>query len=343
MNQYHTNVYERVTDIMYLLYEADGISVSEISAKYKVDYHIVLEDLRYLSEAQELEFLIFPCDERFDTDEFLEELFAGKHNEVKLYAEKADDGYMVSLQLSAFEKIFLNHFLKEYPWKEELGRVHDILIKNGPADTSWAVLQVMGQINEAIGSHEAVRIRYDSREMDMVPIKMVKMVSTGTCYCMALELDEGLGPGELMEASGRIRYVRLDRVEHVEGLCQGPYLLTGDWLKQELGMLDYRWGMEDDQGPFPFAMIVYDEANLPRRLYGQLKNRRYGTWKRNADHTYLYEDMVMDYESLKQWVMELGSSVKVIEPRRLRDEILEAAYSRLDIYGKGSGDGGTAE
>ena len=62
MNQYHTNVYERVTDIMYLLYEADGISVSEISAKYKVDYHIVLEDLRYLSEAQELEFLIFPCD-----------------------------------------------------------------------------------------------------------------------------------------------------------------------------------------------------------------------------------------------------------------------------------------
>ena len=48
MNQYHTNVYERVIDMMYLLYEADGISVSEISAKYKVDYQIVLDVWRDL-------------------------------------------------------------------------------------------------------------------------------------------------------------------------------------------------------------------------------------------------------------------------------------------------------
>ena len=79
-------------------------------------------------------------------------------------------------------------------------------------------------------------------------------------------------------------------------------------------------------------MIVYNEANLPSRLYRELKNRKYGKWVKNTEQSYLYKDIVIDYQSLKQWVMELGSSVKVLEPIRLRDEILEDAYNRLAIY-----------
>lgn len=322
VNKYHTNVCERIIDIMYLLYEADGISVNEISSKYKVAPTIVLEDLKYLSESEELDFLIFPCDEELDTDSFLSELFNGKHNDVVLYAEKMDDNYMFSLQLSAFEKIFLNAFLKEYSWSEKFNDTNDILIKNAPSNASWAELQIISQINEAIRNNSAVALEYKldkCERKEIIPIKIVKMISTGICYCMAQNIND-------------FEYIRLDDVEKIEILSECKFPLIDDKLKHELTLFEYRWGMEENDEPFDFAMIVYNEANLPGRLYRELMHRKYGKWAKNADRSYLYKDIVIDYQSLKQWVMELGSSVKVLEPKKLRDEILEDAYDRLAIY-----------
>ena len=79
-------------------------------------------------------------------------------------------------------------------------------------------------------------------------------------------------------------------------------------------------------------MIVYEEANLPNRLYRELENRINGKWTKQKEGTWLYEDMVIDYESLKQWVLELGSSVRVRKPLRLAEEIRREAYQRLALY-----------
>lgn len=323
MNKYHTNVYERITDIMYLLYEADGISVNSLASKYELSPDIILEDLKYLSASEELDVLIFPCDEELDTDEFLCELINGEHNDIELYAEKIDDNYMVSLQMSLFEKTFFNAFMKEHDLKEKLCGTNEILIKNTFDEISWNVLDVIKQINEAIREHRVLEIQYKMddavRKIIMMPIKIVKMVSSGISYCMA-------------QCGNAFEYIRLDQVEKIEVRFQDKYALSEDKVEQEMELFEFRWGMHEKDDPFKFAMIVYNEANLPGRLYKELKNRKYGQWIKNTDQSYLYTDIVIDYYSLKQWVMALGSSVKVIEPKRLRAEILEDAYYKLDMY-----------
>lgn len=323
VNEYHTNVYERITDIMYLLYEADGISVCGLASKYQLPPETILEDLKYMLESEALNIFLFPYEEELDTDEFSEELLHGKHNDVRLYAERTDDDYMVSLQLSSFEKIFLHGFLQAHDPEGKFYETQEIFMKHTPEETSGEVLQMIRQIKEAIHGHFRLLINARTKEgirtMEVVPAEIVKMVSDGSCYCMA-------------RSSDKFVYIRLDKVERIRILSKDRQELPEKELEQEQKRFAYRWGMRGDDGPFCFAMIVYEEANLPNRLYRELENRINGKWTKQKEGTWLYEDMVIDYESLKQWVLELGSSVRVRKPLRLAEEIRREAYQRLALY-----------
>ena len=109
------NVYERLVDIMTLLYENDGgITPNILAKKHNVDVTIILEDLKFLCEEDSLQFLVEPVDEDLDTDVFLTELFEGKHNDVEILSFDEDEDMIFSIQLSAFEQFFLHEFIKEY-------------------------------------------------------------------------------------------------------------------------------------------------------------------------------------------------------------------------------------
>lgn len=327
VSEYHTNVYERITDMLSLLYEADGISVHELASKYRLSPEIILEDLKYMLESEELALFLFPCEEALDTEEFLEELLMGKHNDVKLYAERTDDDYLFSLQLSSFEKIFLNAFLQTHDPGTRFYDTDAVLIKQEPSGGSRELLRTALQFHEALREHLELMIDYrtdaGTKTLRLVPAGMVRMVSDGSSYCQAW-------------CGGEFVSIRLDRVERIRSVSGDRRVPPKDRLQEEQKRFAYRWGMRDDEGPFSFAMLVYDEANLPVRLYRELKNRVSGRWTRREEGVWLYEDTVIDYQSLKQWVLELGSSVRVLEPKRMAEEIRREAYERLALYGEGA-------
>ena len=53
----------------------------------------------------------------------------------------------------------------------------------------------------------------------------------------------------------------------------------------------------------------------------------------NADgYYYLYEDDVLHISKLKSWVYSYGSSMVVIEPESLREEVIESYKKRKQYY-----------
>ena len=94
---------------------------------------------------------------------------------------------------------------------------------------------------------------------------------------------------------------------------------------------DYRWGVGPIEEIFDLELKVYNEAKLFEHLPKRLSARHYGKWRFYEDYA-IYTDKVIDYEVLKKWVMSFGSSVKVIKPKRLADEIVKNAEERLRRY-----------
>ena len=324
-NKYHTNVYERIIDIIHLLLEADGISVNLLASKYCLTQDIILEDIRYLYTSKELNFVILPCDENLDTDTFFDDLQDGKLNDEGLYAEQINDNRMITLQLSLFERIFMNNFLNRFNIKKDIGGTDDIFIKNTKKNLSWNKLKLLKRINEAINLKKELSIIYDENSkpmsLNIFPLNIVKMVTDETYCCVAQ-----------IECS--ICYIRLDKIIEIKQEHTSNIIMETSEYKQEKEFFEYRWGVIDDEGPFDFEMIVYNEANLPKRLHHELEHRKFGRWEQISEESFLYKDIVIDYESLKYWVLGLGSSVRVVKPKKLVDDIVKEAYVKLKMYSK---------
>lgn len=324
-NKYHTNVYERIIDIMNMLLETDGISVNLLASKYGLSEDIVLEDLKYLYTSEELDFIIFPCDEELDTDTFFDDLMDGKLNDEQLYAEQMNNNLKITLQLSLFERIFLNSFLDEFNIEKEVDGTNDILIKNKKNNQSWNKLSLLKRMNESINLKKELLIIYDEKPeplyLNILPLNIVKMTADDTYYCMA-------------QIEHSIHYIRLDKIIEISQEGTSNIITATSEYNHEIESFEYRWGMIDDEGPFAFEMMVYNEANLPKRLRHELEHRKYGSWKQISEEVFLYNDIVIDYESLKLWVLGLGSSVRVIKPKKLIEDIIKEAYTKLDMYSK---------
>lgn len=325
MNDYHINAYSRIMDIITLLSETDaGITINVLAEKYEVDVNIILDDIRNIITSEELGFVIFPCDEKFDQDDFYEQLILGKLNDIEIYGQFESVDESLSIQLSAFEKIFLTSFLNRNGVMVEKTVNSDIYIKKLYHYIDKNVLVNLKQISQAIKKGLSIHMIYPSENMKeerilVTPIKVVKLVANELYYMLA-------------QLNQNICYYRMDKIIKIECVEKNEIHLCEDDVCKLVNEFEYRWGMGENEPPFNFKMIVYNEANLPQRLYMELRNRKFGRWEENVDGTFTYYDQVIDYDSLKAWVMGLGASVKVLEPQRLKEEIIRSARKRVHNY-----------
>lgn len=328
MKDYHSNVYIRILDIISLLLETDsGVTISNLAKKYDVGKEIILEDIRYICKSEELNISILPCEEELDTDDFLQELMDGKRDDIEIYSENNSFNNQFSIQLSAFEKVFLSSFLKKSGIEHNFSEDMDIYVKKMYNIVSIKVLEVLKDINEAIKKEQNLEIVYwDKQEykkkIKIMPIKVIKMIANEVFYLLAISNSE-------------IVSLQIDNIIEMKICMDSKIAFEKKKVEDILSSFDYRWGlgeMEKDEVPFEFEMIVYEEANLPKRLFTELQYRKYGVWEKLDVDKYIYRDMVMDYNSLRAWVMSLGSSVKVIKPKRLVMDIVESAKIRKRYY-----------
>ena len=151
------------------------------------------------------------------------------------------------------------------------------------------------------------------------PLKVVSLFSESEYYVVAICNNENR-----IYNVGKIREVNV---------TERMSVIPSELKNQILEEYDYRWGTGINEGIFDFELKIYNEVDLFNRLRKRLSSRKYGNWESYGDYA-IYTDKVIDYEALKQWVMSYGSSVKVIKPKRLADDIVRNAEERLKEYGQ---------
>lgn len=319
INKY--NALERILDIINTLCERNRITIKELANRYGFSTDIIIEDLNYIHNTEVLDLTLFPedssCD--YEDDNFTEQLKKCDEQDIPIIVGryvKNKDPENLSLQISEVEKLFLKSFLNE---SDVSG---DILIKNAPEYASKERVETLYQLDKAIKNKETLKVDYD-KEKDLVitPLHIVRMPADNLDYCMAFCDDDEIG------------YFRTDKLVVIK---EEPlrHKLNQKKIDREIELLDLRWGMEGKSEPFDFEMIVYNEAELPKRLKIELKNRKNAVWEELPDGKWLYKDKVIDFESLKTWVLGLGKSVRVLKPQKMADEILEDAKKRYEYYRK---------
>lgn len=319
INKY--NALERILDIINTLCERNRITIKELANRYGFSTDIIIEDLNYINNTEMLDLTLLPEDSSYDyeddeDDDFTEQLKRWDKLDIPITAFRYvgnKDPKMLSLQISEVEKLFLKSFLNE---SETYG---DILIKDAHEYASKERVEILCRLDKAIKNKETLKVDYDDKEEDLVitPLHIVRMISDNLYYCMA-------------DCSGNIRYFRTDKLSVVEVVRQDRGI-SQEKIDREIELLDLRWGVDDEE-PFDFEMVVYNEADLPRRLKIELKNRKNAVWEELPDGKWLYKDKVIDFKSLKTWVLGLGKSVKVLKPQKMADEILADAKKRYEYY-----------
>ena len=98
------------------------------------------------------------------------------------------------------------------------------------------------------------------------------------------------------------------------------------------------WGAAFQNGGEPVHVrleIRADTANLIGKIRSDVRDRVHGQLRQEEDK-WIYEDEVIGLKSFKAWVMTYGSSVKVVEPASLAEEILDSSRRRLLNYEDGN-------
>ncbi len=336
-NNYNSEVYLRLLTIISLLTETEeGMTINELSEKLNVSNNTIINDLHNLQLIAEFNMSVGPADwdvEEYWTDkdaeireeednEFLLSLYEGTRNDVplKILYHKRDEQF--SVELTAFERMILTEYLKKHNMDNIMPNRKDIYIKN-MSTPDYSIYTKLTKINDAIRNEKAIEIlctnEYTKKmeRLTIFPLKVVSLFSDSEYYVVAICDD-----ANLIYNIGNINEINVTKKD---------ILVSDDLKSQILEEYDYRWGTGVNEGVFDFELKIYNEADLFNRLRKRLSSRKYGKWEEHGDYA-VYTDKVIDYSALKQWVMSYGSSVRVVKPQRLANDIVKSAEDRLKKY-----------
>ena len=336
-NNYHSDVYLRLLTLISLLTETeDGMTVNELSERLNVGKNTIINDLRNIQLEAEFNMSVGPADwdeeeywgdknaevKEKEDNKFLVALYQGKHNDIPLRIVYLKKDEQFSVELTAFERVILSEFLKNHNMDNVLPVKKEIYIKH-QSKPDFSIYEKLTKINDAIRADKFLQMRYVDKnteglkEIVIKPLKVVRLFLKGEYYVVAVHNNKSFicNVGNMKEIRETKQDVKID-------------MEVSERILEEY---DYRWGVGKNEGIFDFELKIYNEVDLFQRLSKRLSSRKYGEWKEYGDYA-IYTDKVIDYDALKQWVMSFGSSVKVIKPQKLADEIVKSAEERLEKY-----------
>ncbi|MDR4194815.1 transcriptional regulator [Bacillus cereus] len=172
------------------------------------------------------------------------------------------------------------------------------------------------QLQEALFTRRKVRIQYEKRfgersERIIDPYGFVHY--NEFFYCLALCNDKK-----------EKRMFKLSRIKNIRVLYDTYEIPTDFDIREEfpkLGIVKESLEVELLIYP-PFA------ASVPESIWGENQKIDH-----NEDGSILFRATMSGKESIKKWVLGMGASVRVLEPRELREEVVEEGRKLLEMYG----------
>jgi len=223
--------------------------------------------------------------------------------------------------------LFLDGKERQLFRRRKIGKVY---VKDAPYYVPDKVKRHAERIERAIRDRCYIRFRYRSPmeesaiALEIAPYMLFHNTTDDLYYCITF--DE----------KGRIMSYRLDRILYDVHPVSGRHFEQD--RSRELDRLTYVWGaaFHNDEEPVHVKLEIYaNTANIVGKIRNDVRDRVRGRLRQEGE-TWIYEDEVIGLKSFKAWVMTYGSSVKILEPPALMEEIRESSRRRLLNYEDGN-------
>lgn len=191
-------------------------------------------------------------------------------------------------------------------------------------DYSAADKDIEDVVIEAIRQDRYISFNYRTpdNKVCIKPLKVVRHSRFGVSYVVTL-----------LEGMDKIISYRVDRMQKVR-------ITDGAEYKMDMKLLDdlpYMWSM-DFEGKFDVRVKIYDDNNgkvidKVKRDLEYHKNEKGPVYNiEQAEDGIIMSGRVIGKNAFRAWLRAYGASVEVLEPLELRNDMIEDAKRRLELY-----------
>ncbi len=298
-------------------------------------YHNIFIDME--SDDEDFEELLEDFWDNYDNGEFAKQLLAGNFDNFALYSQ-TNAAY---LSITPEEVSALNCFMKDNNNDDtfQIQRILDENSKQYVIKDSYMYRQPTNDIsdfiytiNNAINENSCLSMRYSDANniKSNILFRPIKIIYNA---------DENLY-NTIAITSENISLYRIDRILSIKSsnvnIPIEPYKERLDYM---IKVAPNVWGNNfpsstDEKGTF-VKVRFYNEANVWNKVKKELAcrtNKRIYTVKENKNVFLYYEDIVFGMNKFRSWINGYGKSAIVLEPKELRDFIIDSLLQRKKYY-----------
>ena len=307
----------RVTQLLsaYRLNEDNYYSIAKLSKCLNVNDETIRDDIKQIINFGEKSSKV-SIHKTVDDEEVTASELKQLSNDEKIYLFD-ELGSSINLVLDLEEYAVFNDLMND-KLKLSIEKDRFCWIKNSNVFDSKEYADCIYDINETIANGRSISFKYKKRNggydtIKIRPIKLLHAVDDSFFYIISHEM----------------KFYRLDRILFDEiKPCKDLFELSDN---VDLKKLDMMWGAEYSDTPTHVKIKIYREVGVPDRVLSDLGKRSDGHIQEYDDHI-IYEDDIIGVNKFKSWVYGYGSSIVVLEPQSLRDEIIDSINERWKYY-----------
>ena len=305
-----------------------GLPISSIHTRTNIPLEVIRKDivtmrnwkenhLRFDEDIEEnLSIQLSNALYNLEEDEFDQLLLNGIFDEVPIYFAKTNYAHY-HIKLSPTEAFTYYRYHLKQPDGNRMNQFDSYQIKDSYRYTYTDKLtEKLEIINDAITKKYALHMEYTTSQgihisITLSPLK-ITYDSMDNIYALLSLTEEGF------------RVYPLDRIQ---SLRKSNSRYSDYDAEQKLSIAPNVWGNGFSDEPYQVKVRFYNEGNVWHKVKKDLSYRINGKLYEENGYLY-YEDTVYGLSAFRNWIFGYGSSAIVLEPQKLRKEILDSLLKR---------------
>lgn len=256
------------------------------------------------------------------SQDFLKKIASGNADEEEIYLIDMED-FIGDYHLLPITSIEAGYVSNIYPNLLQNQRTNLFEIKDTPDLIPKVIWEKQDKIQEAIAQKRKIEFKYKPPGLALSRI-----------VCSPVSVIQNLTTHLLYIKDSENTYYRIDRIKsNIRILADCSDIDQ----YQPSSYQKYFWGTESQVHDDPIHVklrILAGTANIIEKIKSDTALRNETSKLYQEGDYYYYEDDILGIQDFRRWLRSYGSSITVLEPQSLINEITESALRTLSYYKK---------
>lgn len=296
-----------LVNLLTIIANSQGVTIRELNKTTNIPMEFIKKNLDYISSNHELYLISLIPEQEYDeaTCDYMD-------------IKWTVDGY------SEDTKLFNLNCLEKYLYKSMVTKNRDnfdefLGIRTKSTYKFEDYKYKLCQISMAISNKKSLKVKYKNikeviQDFIIEPLGIVFYEFENILYVLG-------------QYNNTIVTYRLDRILSLKETKDNFFQLEGFDIEEYLANV---WGMEQGE-PINVKVKFIKTGNVLYKVKRDLECRKNKKFIEFEDYI-IYEDIIIGINSFRSWLRTYGGAAIVLEPAKLRDEIIDSAKQCLKYY-----------